>query len=229
MRFSISCDFDGTITLSDTVNALLCEFAEPEWLDIEDDWIAGKFGSRECLAAQTKLLRIEPDRLDAFIDGVAVDPDVKGFFDDCLKLNIPVSVVSDGYDWAVRRVLARIGVRGVPIIANRLVHMGDDRWNVLFPYAAQNCGSGVCKCAAANAPAQMVHIGDGRSDFCVSDLADIVFAKGSLLQSRTARGVSSVPFERFHEIRALLPDLSTLVPAQASAPNQTQALKQRSA
>jgi 2-hydroxy-3-keto-5-methylthiopentenyl-1-phosphate phosphatase len=223
MRFSVSCDFDGTITLSDTVNALLTEFAEPEWLAIEEDWCSGKFGSRECLAAQTKLLRIQPDKLDAYIDAVAVDPGVKTFFDDCFNLNIPVTVVSDGYDWAIRRVLSRIGVRGVPIVANRLVHVGEDRWAVLFPHSAQNCGSGVCKCAAANAKTQMVHIGDGRSDVCVSDLADIVFAKGHLLQSRTERGLSSVPFERFHEICALLPELDAL------APVPTPALVQRSA
>jgi 2,3-diketo-5-methylthio-1-phosphopentane phosphatase len=217
MQFSVSCDFDGTITTTDTVNALLTQFAEPEWLAIEDDWCAGKFGSRECLARQTKLLRIEPDRLDAFIDDVDVDPDVKGFFDDCLKMGIPVSVVSDGYDWAVRRVLSRMGIRGVPIVANRLVHLGEDRWAVLFPHTAQNCGSGVCKCAAANAQAQMIHIGDGRSDFCVSDLADIVFAKGSLLKNRTERGLHSVPFERFDEIRALLPNIADLVPVGAPA------------
>jgi 2,3-diketo-5-methylthio-1-phosphopentane phosphatase len=215
MQFSISCDFDGTITLTDTVNALLSEFAEPEWLKIEDDWCAGKFGSRECLTQQTKLLRIMPDVLDAYLDDVAVDPDVKGFFDDCLIQGLPVTVVSDGYDWAIRRVLSRIGVRGVPIIANRLVHVGGDRWAVLFPHSAQNCGSGVCKCAAANAQSQMVHIGDGRSDMCVSDLADIVFAKGRLLQSRTERGLDSTPFERFHQIRAKLPQLAALAPAPA--------------
>jgi 2,3-diketo-5-methylthio-1-phosphopentane phosphatase len=212
MQFSVSCDFDGTITLADTVNAILANFAEPAWLDIEEDWCAGKFGSRECLAKQTKLLRIRPDELDAYIDEVAVDPDAKGFFGDCLQMGIPVSVVSDGYDWVVRRVLSRMGVRGVPIIANRLVHMGDDRWAALFPHSAQNCGSGVCKCAAANAQATMVHIGDGRSDMCVSDLADIVFAKGHLLSSRQERGLSSVAFDRFSEIRAELPRLSTLAP-----------------
>jgi 2-hydroxy-3-keto-5-methylthiopentenyl-1-phosphate phosphatase len=215
MTFSISCDFDGTITTTDTVFALLTEFAEPQWLEIEDDWRAGRFGSRECLAQQTKLLRIQPDKLDAYLDDVAVDPDVKGFFDDCFTRGLPVTVVSDGYDWAIRRVLSRIGVRGVPIIANRLVHIGDDRWAVLFPHAAQNCGSGVCKCAAANAQALMVHIGDGRSDVCVSDLADVVFAKGHLLESRNARGLDSTPFERFSQIRAFLPELADLVPAPA--------------
>jgi len=217
MQFSISCDFDGTITLTDTVNALLQEFAEPEWLAIEEDWCAGKFGSRECLARQTKLLRIAPDALDAYLDDVAFDPGVKAFFDDCFANQIPVTVVSDGYDWAIRRVLSRIGVRGVPIVANRLVHVGADRWTVMFPHMTQACGSGVCKCAAANSKAMMVHIGDGRSDVCVSDLADLVFAKGHLLQSRRERGLESIGFERFSDLRPHLADLGALLPASEPA------------
>jgi len=216
MKLSISCDFDGTITVTDTVNALLAEFAEPEWLEIEEDWCAGKFGSRECLARQTELLRIEPDRLDAYLDAVAVDADAKAFFGDCRLLGVPVSVVSDGYDWAVRRVLASMGVRGVPIVANRLIHTGGDRWTVRFPHATPACGSGVCKCAAANAKAVMMHIGDGRSDLCVSDLADVVFAKGHLLQSRTERGLESIPFDGFCEIRARLPEIAALSAAPAT-------------
>ena len=220
MQVSISCDFDGTITLADTVDAILEQFAEPEWMDVEADWQAGKFGSRECLQEQTKLLRMTPDVLDEWIDDIEVDPDVKGFFSDCFQMGVPVSVVSDGYDWTIRRVLARIGVRGVPIIANRLVHLGEDRWMARFPHAAQNCSSGVCKCAAINAPAQLVHIGDGRSDVCVSDMADLVFAKGHLLESRARRGLSSIGFERFDEVRAQLPLLETLQPVPAPMPAQ---------
>ena len=220
MQFSISCDFDGTITLVDTVDAVLERFAEPEWEQVEAQWVAGKLGSRECLAEQTKLLRVTPDALDDFLDGIEVDPDAKAFFDDCVGLGLPVSVVSDGYDWAVRRVLARAGIRGVPITANRLIHMGEDRWAARFPFSAQNCGSGVCKCAVVNAPAQLVHIGDGRSDACVSDMVDLVFAKGKLLDNRIRAGLPSVGFERFAEIRAMLPNLAALVSAPATVPAQ---------
>jgi 2-hydroxy-3-keto-5-methylthiopentenyl-1-phosphate phosphatase len=66
-----------------------------------------------------------------------------------------------------------------------------------------------------NAQAQLVHIGDGRSDACVSDLVDLVFAKGKLLDSRERAGLPSIGFETFSEIRAQLPALETLAPAIA--------------
>jgi 2-hydroxy-3-keto-5-methylthiopentenyl-1-phosphate phosphatase len=216
MQISISCDFDGTITLVDTVDAILETFAEPEWREVEKDWEAGKMGSRECLGAQTALLRVSPADLDAFIDDIAVDADAKEFFADCVKLSLPVSVVSDGYDWVVRRVLSRMGLRGLPIVANRLVHMGEDRWSLRFPYSAANCGSGVCKCAVVNQPAKLVHIGDGRSDMCVSDKCDVVFAKGRLLEHRNRLGLESIGFETFATVRALLPALPALEPQAAT-------------
>jgi len=215
MQLSISCDFDGTITCADTVDAILETFAMPAWEDVEAEWKAGRIGSRECLAAQADLLRVSPMELDQFIDGIEVDPEAAAFFGDCLKLGAPVSVVSDGFDWVVRRVLARMGVRGVPIVANRLVHLGDDRWSVRFPHAAANCGSGVCKCAVVNGPTRLVHIGDGRSDACVSDVCDVVFAKGWLLDQRRRRGLDSIAFESFATVRAMLPELGELATTAA--------------
>jgi len=215
MQLSISCDFDGTITCADTVDAILEHFAMPAWLDIEAEWKAGKIGSRECMAQQVELLRVSPTELDAFIDQIEIDPESVGFFADCLRMDIPVTVVSDGFDWVVRRVLARIGLRAIPVIANRLVHMGDDRWSLRFPHSAANCGSGVCKCSVVNGKTQLVHIGDGRSDACVSDICDVVFAKGWLLETRTKRGMASIPFESFATVRALLPELEVLAPAAA--------------
>ena len=215
MQLSISCDFDGTITCADTVDAILEQFAQPAWLDVESEWKAGKIGSRECLAQQAELLRVSPSDLDAFIDTIEVDEDAAAFFGDCLRMGAPVSIVSDGFDWVVRRVLARMGVRGLPIIANRLIHTGDDRWTLRFPHAQPNCGSGVCKCAVVKAPTHLVHIGDGRSDACVSDICDVVFAKGWLLETRERRGLASIPFESFATVRAILPELEVLAPAAA--------------
>ncbi len=212
MQFRVSVDFDGTITTADTVDAILEAFAEPGWEAVEAEWKAGRIGSRECLAQQTALLNVHPDELDAWLDEREVDPHVAGFFGDCLKAEMPVAVVSDGYDWAVRRVLKRMGVRGVPITANRLIHVGDGRWTARFPYSSQNCGSGVCKCAVVSAPARLVHIGDGRSDVCVSDMADIVFAKGHLLEHRRRRGLDSIAFDTFAEVRAWLPRLAEIAP-----------------
>jgi 2-hydroxy-3-keto-5-methylthiopentenyl-1-phosphate phosphatase len=52
MRPHFAVDFDGTVSLTDTTDHLLDRFSGPEWLEVEQDWVAGRIGSRECLARQ---------------------------------------------------------------------------------------------------------------------------------------------------------------------------------
>ncbi len=46
----------------------------------------------------------------------------------------------------------------------------------------------------------VVYIGDGRSDFCVSARADLLFAKGELADYAMARGQAFQEFTTFHDI-----------------------------
>jgi len=55
MKCRVFFDFDGTIAPVDTTDLLLERFAAPDWRQIEDDWKAGRIGSRECLVR-----RIDP-------------------------------------------------------------------------------------------------------------------------------------------------------------------------
>ena len=53
-------------------------------------------------------------------------------------------------------------------------------------------------------------IGDGVSDRCVAQMADIVFARAHLARDLTADGVPFVPFEDFHQVREELEARTTL-------------------
>ncbi len=202
--FAVSCDFDGTITLADMVQGLLARFATPEWLDIEARWEAGEIDARTCLERQTQLLRASPAELADWVDAQPVDPDVPAFLRDCAARGLDVRILSDGYDWVIDRVLRRIGVEGVPVFANRLQYASEDRWRVSFPFMRPGCPAGVCKCAAASSTQPRLHIGDGRSDFCLADHSDRVLATRSLLAERRARGVPAEAFATFAELRTLV-------------------------
>ena len=206
--WSISCDFDGTITRGDMLQALLNRFADPSWRTIEAEWEAGRIGSRTCLERQTRLIRASAVELAEWVESQPVDPDVAGFFADCARLGLPARVVSDGYDWVIRRVMRRLGLADVPVFANRLTPMGEDRWSVTFPHARPDCASGACKCGVVAQAGGRAHIGDGRSDFCVSETCELVFAKSALLAQRGAKGLASIPFDSFSQIRVALPGLA---------------------
>ena len=190
-------DFDGTISVGDTTDLILERFADPSWRTIEADWVAGRIGSRECLARQIDLIRATPQALDAFARNSAIDPHFAGFAALCAAYRLPLTVVSDGLDRIATAMLARAGLH-VPIVANHLESLGEDRWRLGFPHARGDCraSAGHCKCATLTvAPGTLrVLVGDGRSDFCAATTADLVIAKGALA---LYCGNNRIPFEPF--------------------------------
>jgi 2-hydroxy-3-keto-5-methylthiopentenyl-1-phosphate phosphatase len=200
-------DFDGTIATLDTTDALLERFALPEWQSIEDEWKAGRIGSRECMVRQIDLIRATPAELDAFIGEIEIDPAVPAFFAFARLRGLDISVVSDGLDRTVQAVLARNGIVAATR-ANHLEHLGGDRWRLAFPHARTDCRalSGNCKCATPDvAPASLrVVVGDGRSDFCVSEQADFVLAKSKLVEHARMKDLPHAVFTSFTEATRLL-------------------------
>jgi 2,3-diketo-5-methylthio-1-phosphopentane phosphatase len=207
MKCHVFVDFDGTIAPSDTTDLLLERFADPSWQDIEEDWKSGRIGSRECLVRQISLLRATPAQFDEFVAGIAIDPDFVEFAGACRRGGHDVTVVSDGLDRTVSSVLKRYGI-DLPYYANRLEWLGGDRWRLTFPNARSDCRalSGNCKCQFAEAATGMVRIvvGDGRSDFCVADRADLVLAKGELARHCQSADLPYFKFQSFSEASPLL-------------------------
>ncbi|ALN74971.1 MtnX-like HAD-IB family phosphatase [Aureimonas sp. AU20] len=216
MGFDILCDFDGTISRSDVTDLLLERLAVPGWEAVEASWERGEIGSRECMARQVALIDASAEELDAVLEEVEIDPGFPAFLGAALKLGARVSVVSDGIDYAIRRVLARHGVRGLPVLANRLVATGERSYRLEHPHAEAGCasGAGTCKCAVAGhqATSRRILIGDGRSDFCGSGAVELVLAKGALASHCEDLGRRHVAFTSFDELTAQLAQIVDLLP-----------------
>lgn len=209
----VFCDFDGTISVGDTTDLVLTRFAHPEWEFIEQQWLHGLIGSAECMRKQIALLHVTPHDLDELLDTVEIDSGFPAFLSACKAWNVPVTVVSDGVGYFIGRILARHDIAGLPIIANVLTqHQSEDgvTYSISQPFAERNCGtgSGVCKCAVVEAVGGTIYIGDGRSDFCVSDKADIVFAKDKLADHCRRQGIPFIPFNTFTD---LLPRITSIL------------------
>ncbi|MDE1991567.1 MAG: MtnX-like HAD-IB family phosphatase [Rhizobiaceae bacterium] len=209
----IFCDFDGTISVEDATDLVLSRFADPKWEDIEAQWKQGLIGSAECMRQQIALINATKRDLDSFLDTVSIDPGFRDFLFFCEDRKIPMTIVSDGVDYFIRRILARHGIHGLPIISNTLTcHTvaGRDVYTLLSPFRERDCfsGAGVCKCQVVRDVGQQIYIGDGRSDFCVSDKVDIVLAKSKLAEYCLGQGI---PFSRFHDFTDLLPTLKAML------------------
>ena len=208
----VFCDFDGTISVVDTTDLVLDRLAAPAWEALEADWLAGRIDAAACMRGQVALIGGSDAELDALLDGVGIDPGFTAFAAWCADNEVPLTIVSDGVDRFIRRILQRHGLGHLPVVSNRLTGKAGAR-GLAQPHAREGCaaGAGVCKCEATaagkGAGELMVYVGDGRSDFCVSHRADVLFAKGALADYAAGRGEPHHAFETFHDITAMLAPL----------------------
>ena len=200
----VYCDFDGTITKADTTDEVLNRLAGEGWVQLEEDWVAGRITAAECMRGQIALIQHDDDALDAVLDTMTIRDGFAELVHWCRDNRIPLTIVSDGVDRFIHRILARHELGHIPVFSNRMVSDGT-AFRLEQPFRRAGCaaGSGVCKCEIVDVapPADpMVFVGDGRSDFCVSGRADLLFARDRLVQYAEQRGQAYIPFDTFFDV-----------------------------
>ncbi len=209
-KVTVFCDFDGTVTMTDTTKGLLAALADPSWMVIETDWEQGRIGSRECLAKQIPLIRGGWSAIEGVLKTVSLDPTFAGFASWCDAEGIDLIIVSDGLDRVIQWLLARERIQVKDIWSNRLVAAEHKPLSVAFPHPPieRDCQAGLCKCQIlAQAAALRVVIGDGLSDLCWASRADYCFAKGRLLELCRAQRIACRAFKDFSSVQRAVASL----------------------
>lgn len=199
----VSIDFDGTITDADITDAVIQRFARPGWEEAERLWEDGVIGSRECLETQFSLIDASLDNILKYVDTYSIDKDFKGFLAFLRDAGIQFGIISDGFQVIIERMLSRAGISSVPVYANRLVEEGGEL-KTSFPYHNKSCVSGVCKCEVTrilSSDAPVIHIGDGRSDFCIAEEAHLVYSKSKLTAFCRGKAIEHFEFTNFRDIQ----------------------------
>lgn len=206
---TVFIDFDGTIADNDVTDVLLSNFAATKWLDLEDAWLKGTIGARECMARQIALMKVTPEDLDACLDTMEIDDAFADFIEMLEREHSRVAIVSDGLDYSIKHILNRFGLSRVTVFANQLVYQGGKDWQLQFPYKNNACPAGHCKCRRFDGTSlgSTLYIGDGTSDFCPAQKADLVLAKAKLADFCAANQINHIKVANFTEIMKIWPDL----------------------
>jgi len=114
-----------------------------------------------------------------------------------------ISIVSDGLDRVISHLLERESIKIDHVWANHLVEDGSGGLKLQFPKPGNRevCPSGLCKCQVLDQAGSSVIktvIGDGRSDFCWAQNADLLFCQRQVAQSiANNKGLAHVPIRQF--------------------------------
>lgn len=213
-KTTLFLDFDNTVTIGDVLDAVIERFSITErWRSWEAAWQRGDVSTAECLSDQIGDLRVEVDALTRFVRDTPIDAcfsDLVGF---CREKRVPLFIVSDNFSVIVRAILKNHLLGGVPSFANELLFDGN-KPTARFPHTNPRCGRCAhCKAVhfAGFASHRKIYVGDGLSDICPAEAADVVFAKDALADHLARAGIPFLPFaglgDVLHYLEADLPRL----------------------
>lgn len=202
-------DFDGTISRKDVGDELFRTFGEFE--PVHGELLRGLHTVSQYYLLSSQRVRPDatPDRVMAFAQAQEVDANFTTLVSWARTANINVTVVSDGFDVYIHPMLAAVGLADLDVRCNRLRYEGGI-WTPSFPGASESCA---CFCASCKRNVLLgtsgpddviVYVGDGRSDTCAADHADVVFAKGALAAHCVANGVAHHHFHTLFDVLQIL-------------------------
>lgn len=222
MALKLFIDFDGTITRQDVGNAFFRRFGGVRCDEAVREYRAGALSAAECfereVAALGKLDVIEATR---FVRGQEIDSSFKSFVEFCRNRDLEFYIVSDGLDYYIREILEAHGISEVSYFANAFdigPVDGDGKSNttIRFPFRDSECTR--CACCKRNVMLSLAgdddvigYVGEGYSDQCPAQYADLVFAKDELQKFCQRENISYYLYSSFSEI---VDRLSTLLEKQ---------------
>jgi 2-hydroxy-3-keto-5-methylthiopentenyl-1-phosphate phosphatase len=204
--WAVVCDFDGTATLDDTADALSIRYIGHErWKRANDLFHAGEISFERLLHEIFGPIAATPDEVRAFARAHArFRPGFERLVRTCRERSIPFVLASGGLDIYIRPALELLPpalVDGLELRANSAEHVpGGLALSFPFKHAPGACGScGSCKGAVVKElqakGAKVIAVGDGNADRCMARVADVVFARGRLLEFCRREGFPCEPFE----------------------------------
>jgi 2-hydroxy-3-keto-5-methylthiopentenyl-1-phosphate phosphatase len=215
LSYIIFTDFDGTISVSDIGDEMFEHFGDvnvcyKSFQAYQD----GKINARECWRQGfASVPSVTKEEFTSFALRYEIDKNFPLFVEFCTSRDIPVMVVSDGFDAYIEPVLKKEHLGWIPRFSNSMQFNDDGTIEPVFPFTDAQCEQCAnCKrnhiLTVAGDNHVIVYVGDGYSDRCPAQFADIVFAKDALVSYCETHNIT---FHRFSSFKDVLEKFRTIV------------------
>ncbi|MCM3690093.1 2-hydroxy-3-keto-5-methylthiopentenyl-1-phosphate phosphatase [Neobacillus niacini] len=203
----IYCDFDGTITESDNIIAIMKKFAPPNWEEIKDQILSQKISISEGVGKLfSELPSSQRDEITKFaIENAKIRKGFSEFVEFTRIEDIPLYIVSGGIDFFVYPILEKFGpFEG--IYCNHSDFSGENI-KILWPYTCDSDCQNECGCCKPSIIRKTNHdeefftivIGDSVTDLEAAKQADFVLARDLLEEKCSEWGLNYKGFTTFYD------------------------------
>ena len=192
-------DWDGTVTVDDTLILALREFGNWQvYLDAAAALARGEITLHEEIRRDAESIRTPIEEVVAWL---VEHLELRPGFHELAETHRPV-IVSSNFRQLIEPILAREGLE-LEVRANS-VTWEPEGWRATFRNgdACGTCGE-PCKRAdvtSADAIGGVVYVGDGYSDRCAAQAADRIFARDGLARYLDEQRVEYMPFDDLHDV-----------------------------
>jgi len=216
----IFCDFDGTITHSDNIVAMMRHYEPPGYLPILEAIVEGRKSIRQGVGEMFALLPSSmKEELTSFVvDNVRIRDGFAELLAFCKERDIPFYVTSGGIDFFVLPVLAPFDIDPSHIYCNSADFSGPNI-EILWPHACDaECDNdcGMCKTRVIRRfPKEnyfRILIGDSLTDYAGAQIADLVFARSHLARRCKELHLPHHEYETFHDVIDVLRNPGGAIP-----------------
>ncbi|PLT28966.1 2-hydroxy-3-keto-5-methylthiopentenyl-1-phosphate phosphatase [Peribacillus deserti] len=219
MKPIIFCDFDGTITDSDNIIALMKAYGPQGWDRLKEQVLQKEISISEGVGKMFSLLEsgLKQDIIDFVVREAKIRPGFKEFVDFTKEQQIPFYVVSGGIDFFVEPMLKKY-------VSMESVYCNHGNFNgefiqIEWPHSCdEHCenGCGCCKPSIMRKLADdsnfQIVIGDSITDLEAAKKADLVLARDFLIEKCKEEGIPYQPFTTFYDcINILKKELGVMV------------------
>jgi 2-hydroxy-3-keto-5-methylthiopentenyl-1-phosphate phosphatase len=208
----VFCDFDGTITMSDNIVAIMKHFKPEGAEEIIDEIVNGRVSIRKGVGDMFALFPSSmKDEIVKFVmESAGIRPGFAELLSYCMEAKIPFYVTSGGIDFFLLPLLSPFNIEPDHIYCNASDFNGD-RIRIVWPHPCdEHCltDCGMCKTRVIRSfPSdqyQRILIGDSITDFEAAKLADTIFARSHLATRCRETQVPFHEYETFHDVVGVL-------------------------
>ena len=206
----ILTDFDGTLSTTDIGFEVIKKFAGDGWDEIDRAYCEGRIGSKDAYTQIAALFRATREDMVAFVlENGCLDPYFEEFYQFCMTRDLTIKIVSDGLDFYIDELLKKHNLSDIEFYANVVRFNDGGRVVIEFPESNDDCD--LCGNCKSNILEQyrltyenIIYIGNGYSDVCPAQKADIVFAKDILYEKHIKSGRDCIYYGNFRDIKGYL-------------------------